>query len=128
VTAKQIRNKNTYLLTRCCDDQEYSLLPSKLVNQVFAYAAGWASNKYHVAIHIMCVMSNHWHSVIIETFGMLPEFKQKVHRIVAKCLNAKYRRSGYFWDNQIAGQTWLIDDDAIMETMVYTMRNPAWVV
>ncbi len=122
--AKQILNKKTYLLTRCCDDQEYSLLPSKLVNQVFAYAVGWASKKYHIAIHAMCVMSNHWHSVITDTFGMLPEFKQEVHRIVAKCLNLEYRRNGYFWDNQKAGQTWLLDDDAIMDKMVYTMMNP----
>ena len=122
--AKQILNKKTYLLTRCCDDQEYALLPSKLVNQVFAYAVGWASKKYHIAIHTMCVMSNHWHSVITDTFGRLPEFKQEVHRIVAKCLNAEYQRNGYFWDNQKAGQTWLLDDDAIMDKMVYTMMNP----
>jgi REP element-mobilizing transposase RayT len=61
-----------------------------VVNQVFAYAVAWASKKYHVAIHVMCVMSNHWHSVITDTFGKLPEFKQEVHRIVAKCLNVKY--------------------------------------
>jgi putative transposase len=124
VIAKQILNKKTYLLTRCCDDQEYALLPSKLVNQVFAYAVGWASQKYHVAIRAMCVMSNHWHSVLTDTFGKLPEFKQEVHRIVAKCLNAEYRRNGYFWDNQKARQAWLLDDDAIMDKMVYTMMNP----
>ena len=43
VIAKQILDKNTYLHTRCCDDQEYSFLSSKEVNQVFAYAVAWAS-------------------------------------------------------------------------------------
>ena len=114
----------TKLITRSCLGRHFFLRPCPAVNQVFLYCLAVAAAKYGILVHSFVIMSNHWHVVVTDPRGMEPYFTRDVHRNVAKCLNRHWGRSDYFWDSQAPSSVWLLDEEAIVEKMVYVMSNP----
>lgn len=115
----------SYLVTRSCTQQQFLLLPNRLTAAVFLFCLALAQQVTKVKIHAIVVMSNHYHLVITDPLGRLPEFVQILNKFVAKCLNAHYGRCENLW---AAGeQTSFVelgDDDALLEKAAYTVTNP----
>ena len=115
----------SHMVTRRCTQRQFLLLPSARVNEVFLYCLALAQASSGVAVHVAVVMSNHYHLIVTDLEGNLPEFTYVLNKYVAKCLNVHYEREENFW----AGGTQtsyveLGDDEALLDKSVYAVCNP----
>jgi len=113
------------MVTRRCTQRQFLLLPSPVVNGIFSYCLALAASRTSVLVHIACVMSNHYHLLVTDPKGELPEFVYTLNKYVAKCVNAHRAR----WENVFAAGTQtsyvrLGDDEAILDKAVYAITNP----
>ncbi len=113
-----------YLLTRRCTHRQFLLRPGNDINQVFRYCLGCASKQYHVKIHAVVVMSNHFHIVATDVDGVLPDFMTLLNGNLARSLNSFYQRSENFWEPKKYSRPMLPSNEAVLEKMVYTLTNP----
>ncbi|MCD6500071.1 MAG: transposase [Deltaproteobacteria bacterium] len=114
----------TYLVTRRTAQRQFLLRPSHVVNENFAYCLGYAANKYDVAIHAAVVMSNHWHAVVTDNRGHLPEFMATVDRLVANAINRMLDRSENVWSSRHYSCVQLLTTEDILEKILYVLLNP----
>ena len=121
---RQIIPGATYMLTRATTQREFLLKPSAFVNQVFLYCLAVAAERTGVVVHAVCVMSNHYHALLTDPLGKLPEFYGWLHEFVGKCLNAHYGRWENFWSTEATSCVRLVDDDAVLDKLAYTITNP----
>jgi putative transposase len=122
---RQIFAGATVMVTRRCAQRQLLLRPSPIVNQVFLYCLALAARTTGVAVHVACVMSNHYHLIVTDRHARLPDFTYVLNKFVAKCLNAKYGR----WENLFASGAQasyvrLENAEAILEKAVYAITNP----
>ena len=64
----------TYLVSRRCIFRRFGLRPSRKINQIFEFCLARAAEKTGCLIHAYVGMSNHYHDVITDVDGNLPEF------------------------------------------------------
>jgi len=117
------------LVTRTTSDRRFLLKPG-LVDEPFLYCAFRAAAQHGVLLHQLTVESNHYHLVCTDTRGELSEFVAWLNRHVALCLLAHYRRQypdrtlENIWSNDAFNATLLINEEAILEAIVYSVVNP----
>lgn len=121
---RQILPGKTYLVTRCCTQRQFLLKPSRIVNWIVLFCIACAAHKTGVLIHAYCVMSNHWHVVVTDPLGRLPEFAEWAHKYIAKCLNLVWGRWENLWSSEKPSYVVLTDPGDVMERIVYTFCNP----
>jgi putative transposase len=121
---RQIIEGAVYLLTRRCTQRQFLLKPSPLNNAIFLYCLALAAEKTGVLIHAVCVMSNHWHAVLSDPMGRIPEFMEHLHKYVAKCVNASLGRWENLWASEQPSLVRLVDDEDVLKRLVYTLTNP----
>ena len=114
----------TYMITRRCTQRQFLLTPSPAVNQVFLYCLVFAAVTYKVQVHALVVMSNHYHLIVTDPHGNLPEFCHWLNLFVAKALNVKYRRGENFWSSTPYSAVHLPDAAAVLDKLLYTLTNP----
>jgi REP element-mobilizing transposase RayT len=125
VTApRQIIAGRTYLITRRCTQRQFLLLPTKVVEQIYLYCLGEAATRFNVTVHAWIVMSNHAHLIVRDNEGNLPEFLAHLHKLVAKALNAHWKRRENFWSNEQANVVHLVDAEDLFDKLVYVLTNP----
>ena len=69
-------------------------------------------------------MSNHYHLVVTDVRGCLPEFLRHMNLMMAKALNARWGRWENLWSVEQASAIWLVDDDDKLAKSVYALVNP----
>src|SRR5512138_37071 len=121
---RQILAGISYLISRRCSERRLFLRPSALTNEIFLYALAVAAKRYGVLVHAFCVLSNHYHLVVTDPLGRLPDFQQYLDGILAKATNCSLGRWESFWDPDSYSAVRLENDDAILEKMVYVLANP----
>jgi REP element-mobilizing transposase RayT len=121
---RQIIPGTTYLINRRCSQRQFLLNPTGRVNRIFEYCLGVAAQRTGVLVHAGCMMSNHYHLVVTDPEGRLPEFLMWLHEFVAKSLNAEYGRWENFWSSEQTNCVVLVDPAAVLEKIVYTLNNP----
>ena len=121
---RQILPGKSYLITRRCIQRQFLLRPSAVVNRVFLFCLAYASSKYKIDVHAAVALSNHCHLVITDTEGRLPKFMQWLDLYVAKCINVMLGRSGALWEPERYSDVQLIEDQDVLEKMLYTLVNP----
>ena len=113
-----------YLVTRRCSERRFFLRPDPEVTQVFEYLLALLARKYGIAIHAYVVMSNHYHLVITDVDGRLPDFERELNSLLARSINAFRGRWESFWDPDSYSAVKLLEDDDVMAKMAYTLANP----
>lgn len=122
---RQILPGTTYLLSRRCFQRQFLVRPSKLVNQILLYCLAYAANKFDIAVHAFCCMSNHYHLVVTDRSGKLPEFMRWYNEFTAKCINALYGRWESVWSpTRSYSSVETIGSDAVLGEIVYALTNP----
>ena len=121
---RQILPGTTYFVTRRCSEQRFFLNPSPKTNAIFAFCLAWAAKVYGIQLHAFCVMSNHWHAVLTDPYGRLPQFMEHVHKYVAKCLNLSLMRQESLWSSHGYSAVVLPTEVEVLDKMVYTLGNP----
>lgn len=114
----------TYHLTRRCSEQRYFLLPEPAVTWVFEYLLGMLSKQYGILIHAYVVMSNHYHLVVTDTEGRLPDFQRDLNSLLARAINSHWGRWEAFWDRESYNAVKLLEDQDVVLAMAYTHANP----
>ncbi len=116
--------KRTAMSTRRCSERRFFLRPSERTNQAILYALGYASETFGVELHHCLVMGNHHHTGHTDHFGMLSDFLQAFHQLVARSLNVELGRSEALWS--ATEQTSVVDqmtpEDAF-RSMIYALTN-----
>ena len=90
----------------------------------FSYCLAYAAKKTGVFIHAVVVMGNHYHIVVTDPHGVLPVFAECLNKLVAKCMNAMRGRWENFWASEPVSYVRLLDDEAIVDKIAYTLCNP----
>jgi putative transposase len=114
----------TYLVTRRCSERRFFLKPGSVTNTIFQFVLAVVSARYDVAVHAVCVLSNHIHLVVTDRHANLPEFHRDLDGLVARAMNCFLGRWESFWDPDSYSAVVLEDKNAILEKMVYLLANP----
>ena len=73
------------------------LRPSALNNKIFRYCLALAAKRTGVIVHGVCVLSDHYHAVVSDPEGRIPEFEAHLNKLVGKCVNAHLGRWESLW-------------------------------
>lgn len=121
---RQVLPNATYLITRRCFGRTFLLRPSALGNAVFEYALAVKAKQYGILLHAYCVLSNHWHCVLTDPRGRLPEFQRDLGSTVARALNAALGRWESFWAPGSYSAVALQTAEDVLDKMAYVLANP----
>ena len=113
-----------YLITRRCSERRFLLRPDDTTNQIFLYCLAEAAQRFGIGICGFLAMSNHFHAIVVDPFGRLPEFTCHLHQMLAKVLNVRWSRWENLWSTEPLTYTWLVDPSDIFDKLLYTLLNP----
>ena len=114
-----------HLLTRRCTQRQFLLRPDPETNELFRYCLAVAANACEIGIIGWVAMSNHYHAVVYDPYGRVPEFLQRLNLSLAKVFNAKWGRMENLWSSSEAGVAWLPSFDEVLDKLVYVLANPS---
>jgi hypothetical protein len=116
-------------ITRRCIGRLMLLAPrgsktAKELANFIGYCLAHAAERYGIRIHASVWMSNHHHTDVSDPDGNLVGFKQLLHSMVARGLNAWLPRTDSFWSGDDPSDTQRPTDDESLNDLVYTLTNP----
>jgi putative transposase len=114
----------TYFITRRCTQRQFWLKPTELTNRIFLYCLAVAAMKTGVSIHVVCVMSNHYHLEFTDPDGRAAEFYGWLHKYVAKAINASKGRWENLWSSEKTSVIPISSANDVLGKIVYTLANP----
>jgi REP element-mobilizing transposase RayT len=121
---RQVLPNVAYLITRRCFARMFLLRPSALVNELFEYVLAVKAEEYGILLHAFCVLSNHWHCVLTDPEGRLPEFQRDLGSTIARALNAAHGRWESFWAPGSYSAVALQTADDVLDKLAYVLANP----
>jgi hypothetical protein len=113
-----------YLVTRRCSERRFFLRPDQATNNAFKYCLALAARKTGVSMIGVGVVSNHWHGVVVDKRGHLPQFLEHFHKLLAKHQNAHRGRWEAFWASEQTSVVELVRPEDVMAKLVYAIANP----
>jgi putative transposase len=116
--------KRVYLVTRRCTQRQFLLRPDKATNNAFIYCLAYAAKCTGVEIVAFVANSNHYHAVVTDVEGCIPQFLERFHKLLAKHQNALRGRWENFWSSEQTSLVELVDGQDILDKVVYTLCNP----
>jgi putative transposase len=114
----------SYLVTRRCSERRFFLRPDRETNNAFLYCMALAARKAAVGIVCFGTTSNHYHAVVLDKNGRLPEFLEHFHKLFAKHQNALRGRWEAFWASEQTSVVELPNPEDVLAKMVYAIANP----
>ena len=114
---------STYFVTRRCHERRFSLVPQKWVTALLTFLLAFAAKCYGVEIHAACALSNHYHLVLTDVAGRLPDFLRTFNSLATRALNAKRGGFDSIWSSRGPTVSLLCDAGAVVDKIVYTLAN-----
>ncbi|MBW2509820.1 MAG: transposase [Deltaproteobacteria bacterium] len=122
---RRVLPNQTYLITRRCLGRRFLLRPDGALTNAFLYCLAVASQKYNVEVHGLCAMSNHYHLIITDTEGVLPNFMAWLNRHLAMCVKRLRQWDEVVWEPNVAYSAVELTGLAeVLDKMAYVMLNP----
>jgi REP element-mobilizing transposase RayT len=122
---RRVLPNTTYLITRRCLGRRFLLRPDPSLNTLFEYCLALAAEKYGIDLHGACVMSNHYHLVLTDVKGVLPEFMGWLNSQLAKRIKRLRRWDEVVWEPNVHYSAVELDGRAeVLDKMAYTILNP----
>lgn len=91
---------------------------------MFDFCLAVAAKRTGIKLHAYCVLSNHYHLVLTDPKGTLPEFMHWLNEYVAKWMNATLGRWEALWAPGSYSAVRLVDPEAVLNALVYVYTNP----
>ena len=113
-----------YLVTRRCTQRQFLLRPDTETNQIFEFSLALAAKRTGIGLIAWLAMSNHYHAVVYDPDGRIPEFTHYHHRLTAHCLNRKWGRAENVWSTEETCLTLLGSEADVLEKVGYVLGNP----
>ena len=120
---RRILRGATHLVTKKCTNDLFLILPSRIVNKILKYALFVCAAKYGIIVHGYIFMSNHFHLVVTDPRGRLPDFMRDFLKDTSAALQAATPVDQPVWDRRRYDSTHLLDLDAAMRKLVYVDLN-----
>ncbi|MCA9681680.1 MAG: hypothetical protein KC457_05760, partial [Myxococcales bacterium] len=120
VRARPIFRGRSGKITRRCLGRSFLLAPDEdgeIANFV-GYCLAYVANLYEIEVHASVWMSNHHHTDVTDPQGNLVAFKQLLHSLIARGLNARRGRQDSFWSGDPACDTRRPCDDESLGDLV----------
>jgi putative transposase len=121
---RQVVPGRVYLVTRRCTQRMFLLRPDLPTNNAFLYCLGFAAQRSDIEIIAFLAMSNHWHGILVDRRGRLPEFLECFHKLLAKHQNALRGRWENLWASEQTSVVELVNPEDVLDKLVYTLTNP----
>lgn len=121
---RRVEPGRTHLISRRCSERRFFLRPSKVVVAVIRFALALACERYGILLHAVMVESTHYHLVLTDPRGVLPDFQRDLDALVGRALNSHYGRGEAFWCPGSYSNVELHDADAVLDKLVYLWANP----
>jgi len=115
----------SYMVSRRCSERRFFLGPSKEVNEILRYLLAVAAERFGIALHAFCVLSNHYHLILTDPAGNLPAFGQYFDSLVARSVNALHGRWESFWAPGSFSAVALLTPEDVLSKCSYALANPA---
>ena len=122
--ARPIVPGRVYLITRRCSERRFFLRPDHKTNQAFVYCLADAAQRFGIQVIGFLAMSNHYHAVVVDPHGRLPDFACHFHQMLAKVLNVRWSRWENLWSTDPPTYTWLVEPSDIFDKLLYCLLNP----
>jgi REP element-mobilizing transposase RayT len=101
----------------------FLFLPERDVVRVFEYLLAVAANKFGVRIHEALCMSNHFHILLTDVEGRVPDFMNFFDALLARSVNALRGTSGTVFEEEY-GLVVETSEEKMVAHAVYTLSNP----
>jgi REP element-mobilizing transposase RayT len=112
-------------VTRRCSERRFFLRPSDVSDAIFLYALAVVANRYRVAVHAFCVLSNHFHLVVTDAYAELPAFMRDFCSLVARATNASLGRWEGFWSSETSySAVSHASPEDVVAKVAYVLANP----
>lgn len=121
---RQVIAGRSYLMSRRCTQRQLLLRPDARVEHIFLYCLGEATERYGITLHAWIAMSNHAHLLLRDNRGNYPAFLAHFHKMVAKALNAHWKRWENFWAAEQPSAVYLVDAQDRFDKLIYLLANP----
>jgi putative transposase len=121
---RQVVAGRVYLVTRRCTQRQFLLRPDRETNNAFLYCLGYAAERAGIQLVAFIANSNHYHAVLRDVEGRLPEFLQSFHKLLAKHQNCLRGRWENMWSSEHSSVVELVGPDDVLAKVVYTLTNP----
>lgn len=121
---RQVIAGRTYLMSRRCTQRQYLLRPDARVDRIYRYCLGEAVARYGITLHAFVAMSNHQHLIVRDNHGNFPAFLGHLNKMIAKALNAHWRRFENFWATEQPNAVHLVDAQDRFDKLIYLLANP----
>ncbi len=115
----------TYMLTRRTTQRMFLLRPSPKINACIRYCLALAQRRAGLLVHAIIFLSNHYHIIVTDKDGTLPEFTEELNKLLARSLNCLHGRWEGFWSSgvQVSHVSLESAEDVLAKT-VYALANP----
>jgi REP element-mobilizing transposase RayT len=120
---RQVVPGQTVFLTRRTERRQFLLRPDGLLNQVFLYLVAFFANKFSMQVSAIQVLSDHYHMVLTDVLGLLPDFRREFNRVLALCVKVLRKWDGTVWEPGKASVVACTTAQAEAQQMVYTWLN-----
>lgn len=115
----------TYLVTRRCAQRCALFDPTDpVIARLFRYLLAVYARRHNIAIHAVCVMSNHIHIVLTDLDGRLPDFCRDLFSVSARCINERTGHTEALWNGKRPDVCELSTATDVLGAMTYVMSNP----
>lgn len=122
---RAIFSQRCYLITRRCSERRFFMRPDKETTNAFIYCLAVSAQRFGIGVVGFGTMSNHYHAVIVDNDGCLPDFLQFFHRIFAVHQNVLRGRWEAFWaPHEQPSVVELLQGNDLLEKLVYSITNP----
>ena len=111
-------------ITRSVTQQEMLLRPDEEATAIYTYCLCEAAALFNITLYGWLAMSNHYHAVVHDPLGRLPDFACHFHQMLAKCLNVRWSRWENLWSTEPPTYTLLVDPADVLDKLLYTLLNP----
>src|SRR6185295_5435907 len=112
---RQVLPGSFYLVTRRCTQRQFLLRPDEITNNTFLYCLVEAARRYRIDILLPMAEANHHHTVIFDRYGQAPQFVEHFHKMVARCMNARWGREENLWVVGALCLTRLVTREAVID-------------
>ncbi len=112
------------MITRRTTQRLFLLRPDEETNNAFLYLLAVASTMYGIHVLLPCVMSNHHHTVIYDPKGMVEEFVEHLHKLMARSQNVLRGRRENMWSSEEVSIVHLLDTADVLDKLLYAATNP----
>ncbi|MFO0750579.1 MAG: hypothetical protein U1F43_33660 [Myxococcota bacterium] len=111
-------------VTRRTVARKFLLRPDEWVGEVFGYLLAHYAAMHDVGVVAAIVMSNHYHLMVVDRSGRLPELMNALNAAMARAVNAMREREGAVWDAREPHYQVMLDPAAALSMAAYDLANP----